>query len=128
MSGTLEPVRKSPDARALERLCPMLRNTLRRWPQAHLTVTEVGFGARLDAQTSLLIASNGELSAEDLRDLLVLFAMWLVADPERLRAGGTRLVGPLCEEYGQWRQSRGQPVCEHRRPSGAVRQDGKVQP
>ena len=123
---TSEPERRSPDAKALNRLSAMLRNTLQRWPKACLTVTEVGFGARLDAQTSLLIASSGPLSAEDTRDLLALFAVWLVADPQRLGKPGTRPDGPSSSEGGQSQPSRGLPICEHRRPRGAVLSDGKV--
>jgi hypothetical protein len=105
----------------------MLENTLQRWPAASLTVTEVGFGARLDEQTSLLIASNGPLTDGDMRDLLALFAVWLVADPAMLREGGIRRAGRSVEESVPLQRLSGQRICEHRRPRGAVLSDGKVQ-
>lgn len=77
-------VRKSKRASPLEALCRMLRNTLRSWPSAKLLHGQAGFGATLDAGQFVWIRYSGQLSAQDLRDLLALFATWCVVDPERL--------------------------------------------
>jgi len=70
------------------KLCRMLRNTLRSFPKAKLLHGRGGFGASLDAQKSIYIRYVGSLSNQDLRDLLALFATWLAVDPDRLRSEG----------------------------------------
>lgn len=93
MTDTSAPVPKSSGASPLVKLSRMLRNTLRRWSRATLITTLDGFGVSLDAQTYVKVSVSGPLSDADLRDLLALFAVWLVADPSRLRNGGTPLAG-----------------------------------
>jgi len=66
------------------RLCRMLRSILRSWPQAKLLHGKGGFGAQLGDGISVWIRYSGRLAPADMRDLLVLFAIWLVADPQRL--------------------------------------------
>jgi len=84
MSDTSARVHKSSGLTPRVKLCRMLESTLRKWPKAKLLHGRAGFGASLDATTSIWIRSAGPLSAEDTRDLLALFATWLVVDPERL--------------------------------------------
>ncbi len=62
----------------------MLRNTLRSYPKAMLLHGKGGFGVSLGGGDCLYIRSSGQLTAQDLRDLLVLFATWLAVDPRRL--------------------------------------------
>jgi hypothetical protein len=89
---------RGPKSSAFEpraKLVRMLRSMLRSWPQARLIHTSGGFGALLDDRTYIQIAYSGHWTAEDMRDLLALFAIWLVADPDRLLGGGARLDGVL---------------------------------
>lgn len=86
-------VPKSSGADPLVKLSRMLRNMLRRWTRATLVTTLDGFGVSLDAQTYVKVSISGPLSDAELRDLLVLFAVWLVADPSRLRNRGAPLGG-----------------------------------
>lgn len=79
----------------LAKLLRMLRSMLRRWPRATLERTRDGFGVSLDGQTHMLISYSGPWTDADMRDCLVLFATWLVADGVYLRAGGIPLVGVL---------------------------------
>lgn len=84
---------KSSVAAPHEKLLRMLRSTLRKYPRARLMRTQEGFGVSLGEGTFLWITSRGHLSPEDMRDLLALFATWLVVDPNYLRAGGSMLSG-----------------------------------
>lgn len=93
MTDISEQVPKSSGVDPLVKLSRMLRNTLRRWTRARLITTLDGFGVSLDAQTYVRVCVSGPLSDADLRDLLVLFAVWLVADPSRLRNEGMPLAG-----------------------------------
>lgn len=93
MSDTERLVLKSSDAAQVAKLLRMLRSTLRRYPSAKLERTRDGFGASLDASTSMRIRLSGSLTEQDIRDLLALFATWLVVDGAYLRAGGTPLAG-----------------------------------
>jgi len=88
MSDTSARVPTSSAAARKNKLCRMLRNTLRNYPRAKLLHGRGGFGASLDAQKSIYIRFVGQLTNEDLRDLLALFATWLVVDPDRLRSEG----------------------------------------
>jgi hypothetical protein len=92
-NDTSARVRRSSDADRLDKLCRMLRNTLRSFPQAKLLHGAEGFGASLGKGRSLYIRSVGDLRDQDLRDLLVLFATWLAVDPERLHDGGVHGLG-----------------------------------
>lgn len=84
MSATLGRERRLLEYTTGGKLCRMLRNTLQSYPQATLVTTAAGFGALLDDNTYLLIRTSGNLTTQEKRDLLVLFATWLVADPETL--------------------------------------------
>jgi len=84
MRDIVERGRKSPAAQRLGKLCRMLRNTLRSYPQARLLHGREGFGVVLGDGVSLFIRFSGHLAPADLRDLLVLFATWLAVDPARL--------------------------------------------
>jgi hypothetical protein len=95
MSDISGPGHKSKEYAAREKLTRMLRSTLRRFPQARLMTTAGGFGVYLDDATALYVATRGPWSDQDMRDLLALFATWLVADPANIRSGGTTLRGFL---------------------------------
>lgn len=84
MNVTSAQGRKSKDVERLERLCRMLRSTSQNYPQAKLLHGMGGFGASLGEGISIWIRWSGQLAPLDLRDLLALFATWLVVDPERL--------------------------------------------
>jgi hypothetical protein len=79
----------------LEKLCRMLRNTVRRWPSARLYNLRDGFGVSLDERTYVKLSYSGNWTPEDMRDLHALFAVWLVADPSALLSGGSLLAGVL---------------------------------
>jgi hypothetical protein len=66
------------------KLCRMLRNTLLKWPMAQVKATAADFGVLLDEHTYLLIRTSGKLTTLEKRDLLALFATWLVVKPEAL--------------------------------------------
>lgn len=88
-------VLRSSAASPHEKLCRMLRSTLRRFPRAHLLNTQAAFGVALDETRYMQVSYSGHWSAEDMRDCLALFATWCVADPGRIMSGGTPLVGVL---------------------------------
>jgi hypothetical protein len=92
---TSAQVPKSSAANPLDKLCRMLRSTLRRYPRAHLLNTVGAFGASLDAQTFVQVSYSGNWTADNMRDCLALFAVWLVADPQRLLTPGVPLAGVL---------------------------------
>ena len=85
--------RKSSGVDPRAKLCRMLRNTLRSFPTAKLLHGKGGFGASLDDGRLIYIRWTGDLSDADLRDLLALFATWLVVDPERLHDAGINAQG-----------------------------------
>lgn len=93
---------KLSDAIQAAKLLRMLRSTLRRYPQGRLARHLDGFGASLGGGRWLRVRSSGDLSAEDLRDLLVLFATWLAVDGEYLLGGGQRLSGVFAEVQQQY--------------------------
>lgn len=93
MNDTTEPGLKSPGSTPLVKLSRMLRSMSRRFPRSYLIGTQDAFGVRLEDGTSLHIVCNGRWSDSDLRDFLALFVIWLVADPDRLRAPGIPLAG-----------------------------------
>lgn len=84
MNDTYAQVPKSREAQRLNKLCRMLRNTLRSYPAAKLLHGMGGFGVSLEDGTSIWIRWSGRLAPMDLRDLLALFAIWLTVDPGRL--------------------------------------------
>ena len=105
MNDTSAPVRRSSGVTPRAKLVRMLRSTLLRFPLAKLSRTRDGFGASLGENRYLFIRSSGDWTNEDLRDLLALFATWLVADPEYLRGGGSTLSGVFAEDLTQYAQS-----------------------
>ena len=84
MSDTSEQVPMSSAASRVEKLCRMLRSTLRSYPNARLLRGKGAFGAVLGDGTSIWVRYSGDLSGRDIRDLLALFATWCVVDPGRL--------------------------------------------
>jgi len=90
---TSAPAPKLGESLALARLSRMLRNTLRKWPKAKLLKRAGGFGVSLDAETCLYVSSSGSLTVEEKRDLLVLFAAWLITDAEALQKAPGRPGG-----------------------------------
>ena len=101
MSDTSELVPKSSGATPLKKLARMLASTSRNYPKAYLCGTTGGFGVRLGDGRYLHIVSNGEWTNEEMRDLLVLFATWLVADPDGLRRSDTPLGGALRRDHAE---------------------------
>jgi hypothetical protein len=67
-----------------DKLVAMLRNTLRSYPLARLHRGRDAFGASLGEDTWIRIRWSGHLTDTELRDLLALFATWLVVDPGAL--------------------------------------------
>lgn len=82
-----ERERRSNDASRIAKLARMLQNILQKWPMARLRVGREGFGASLAEDTWIQIHTSGNLTAEDMRDLLALFAVWCAVDPERVING-----------------------------------------
>jgi hypothetical protein len=80
-------------ALALRRLSTMLRSTLQKWPTALLWRRKGGYGALLGGGIFLHVSFSTRLTAAEQRDLLMLFAVWLVADPERLLSQDTHRGG-----------------------------------
>lgn len=93
MSDTCGLGPRSRSATPLNKLCRMLRNTLRSYPKAKLLHGRGGFGASLDASSMIYIRYNGRWTAEDLRDCLALFATWLVVDPSRIMDADDEISG-----------------------------------
>src|SRR3954452_22867711 len=98
MSAISAPEHKSSAASPVAKLSRMLRSMLRRYPQGRLQRTLDGFGVSLGENHSLRVRLTGTWSDADIRDCLVLFATWLVADAEYLRSGGSTLAGYFAEE------------------------------
>ena len=95
MSDTTELEPKSSASSPLGKLSRMLRSMSRKWPQTSLLRTTEGFGVRRIDGSYLHIVYSGHWTDADTRDFLVLFATWLVADPEKLRPLGLPLDGVL---------------------------------
>lgn len=87
MNDTSGQGRKSAAVDPNAKLFRMLQSMSRRFPNTSLLTTAEGFGVRLRDGRYLHVVSSGLWSDEDTRDFLVLFATWLVADPDRLRNG-----------------------------------------
>lgn len=92
-SGTSEPAPKSKDASQLGALTRTLQSMSRRFPSTYLQVTPGVFGVHFRDGTSLSIVCNGHLTDADIRDWLVLFARWLVTDPDGLKNERVSLGG-----------------------------------
>lgn len=107
MSGTSELVRRSSASSPLAKLSRMLQSMSRKWPRTSLIVTTDGFGASRIDGSSLHIVRNGQWTDADMRDLLALFATWLVADPDRLRPTRIPLDGVLLTDRLESAQSNG---------------------
>lgn len=97
MSDTIMQEPRSNGATPLERLVRMLQSTLPSYPQARLVRGQDAFGVWWGDNRSLYIRYSGDWSDADLRDSLVLFAAWLVADAAYLRSGEGRLSGLFAE-------------------------------
>jgi hypothetical protein len=95
MSETSATERKSSESSAPAKLVRMLRNIVRRYPQARLQITRDGFGVSLDAGTYMRTSYSGRWTDADMRDLHALFATWYVADAPFLTSGGVALAGVL---------------------------------
>lgn len=95
---TSRRVRKSSESTPIGKLSRMLQSTLRRFPTAKLWIMQDGFGVYLGGETYLHVHYSGRLRTADLRDLLALFATWLVADERRLRGESPDLDGVFVED------------------------------
>lgn len=95
MSDTSAQVQTSSVSSPLAKLSRMLRSMSRRWPNTSLLTTTEGFGVRRIDGSYLHIVYSGRWTDEDMRDLLALFATWLVADPDKLRPPTPTLDGVL---------------------------------
>jgi hypothetical protein len=78
------PVRKLEESLASRKLLAMLQNTRRSYPTMKLLTRKGAFGAFTDEGTYLYVNFSGNLTDTEKRDLLALFATWLVADPDAL--------------------------------------------
>lgn len=94
---TLGQEHRLSDAVQVAKLLRMLRSMSRKYPQGKLARHLDGFGVSLGGGKWLRLRSNGDWTAEDLRDFLALFAVWLVVDAEYLMGGGQRLSGVSAE-------------------------------
>jgi hypothetical protein len=79
------------------KLSRMLRSTLRSFPNAKMCVMQDAFGVYLGEGAYLHIHYSTHLASADMRDLLVLFATWLVADEGRIRGDYPDLDGASVE-------------------------------
>jgi hypothetical protein len=87
MSDTTAPELKLLASTQRAKLVGMLRNTLQRWPRARLQRSTAGdFGVSLGEGTFARFVFSTDLTIQDKRDLLVLFATWVVVDPDKFRA------------------------------------------
>lgn len=86
-------VRKLGESLASKKLLAMLRNTQQRYPTMKVLTRRGAFGVFTDEGTYLYINYSGNLTDQEKRDLLALFATWLVADPDALLPSNTRPDG-----------------------------------
>jgi hypothetical protein len=93
MNDTTVQEHRSKDAIARDKLLRMLRSTARKYPQGRLWSTRGGFGVSLGETEWLKLSYSGRWTPQDMRDLLALFVVWLVVDPQRLLGGGSPLAG-----------------------------------
>jgi len=85
--------RKLGESLASRKLSRMLRNTLQSFPTMKLATRRAAFGVFTDDGTYLYVSYSGNLTVDQKRDFLVLFATWLVADPDALLPSNTRPGG-----------------------------------
>lgn len=85
--------RKLAESLASRRLLAMLRSTLQSWPKMMLSTQKGEFGASSEGGTYLYVSYSSDLTAEQKRDLLALFATWLIADPDGLLPESTTQSG-----------------------------------
>lgn len=83
-NGTSAQEHRSKDATPRARLARMLRSTSQSYRDSRLLLMRDGFGAWLGEGRYLKVRCSGEWSAADLRHFLAMFAIWLVADPDRI--------------------------------------------
>jgi hypothetical protein len=93
MSDTVGQEQMSSALSPRAKLVAMLRNTLRNYPLARLHRGRDVFGVSLGADTWIRIRWSGRLTDTELRDLLALFATWLVVDPEALHESSDDATG-----------------------------------
>ena len=84
MSDTGAQERMSSALSPHAKLVRMLRNTLQSYPLARLHRGRDAGGVSVGEDTWIRIRWSGRLTDRELRDLLALFATWLVVDPEAL--------------------------------------------
>jgi hypothetical protein len=101
MVDTFEQAPTSRESQRLVKLSRMLRSMSRRYPRSFLRRTTAGFGVSLGDYGSLDIVVNGNLSAEDMRDCLALFATWLAVDPSGILPVAIPLDGASYVATGQ---------------------------
>lgn len=107
-TSALEP--KSSGVSRASKLLRMLPSMSRRFPKTSLLRTSDGFGVQLADGSYLRIVYSGHWSDADMRDFLVLFATWLVDDPEYLREKVIHLGGAFFEAKQRSEQLPGRPI------------------
>lgn len=83
---------------SLRKLLRMLQSMSRRYPNAKLHRKRGAIGVYLGDDSFLSIRWSGELTSEDMRDLLALYAVWFAVDPERVGSGLTGFDGSYSTE------------------------------
>jgi hypothetical protein len=71
----------------------MLQSMRQSYPTMKLATRKAAFGVFTDDGTYLYVSYSGNLTATEKRDFLVLFATWLVADPDALNPSNIRPDG-----------------------------------
>lgn len=78
---------------ASRKLLAMLRNTQLSYPTMKIMKRRGAFGVFTDDGTYLYVNYSGSLTDLEKRDLLALFATWLIADPDGLLPESTTQDG-----------------------------------
>ena len=91
--GTFKQGLKLEEYVTRNKLLRMLRNTLQRYPKARVGKRRGAYGVSMQGGGYLRVSYSVGLDAEQQRDLLVLLATWLVADPNALLNQNTPLDG-----------------------------------
>lgn len=102
MSGTSAQERKLSESSPIGKLSRMLRSTLQSFPNAKMCVMQDAFGVYLGDGAYLHIHYSSHLASADMRDLLALFATWLVADESRIRGDFPDLDGASVEDLTRY--------------------------
>lgn len=84
MNDTWQQAPKLGEFVRLKKLSRMLRSTLRKWPRLRVMRQSGAFGAYLDAATYLRVSFSGDLTREDISDLLTLCTVWWRSDEDFL--------------------------------------------